>query len=111
MKKRVRYGLSILAPGDDPEKELMRVTSDKPFQAVRVGDEVLPRRWLTGRDAPEQTLAGTLLRVVKVRHEVCVWNDLIGHLTVVFTEDASPVRSARSARPTNPTNPRRPRAV
>ena len=66
----------------------MRVTSDKPFQGVHVGEVVMPRRWLRGRDAPEQTLEGTLLRVVKVRHEVSLWDDLIGHMTVVFTEDA-----------------------
>jgi hypothetical protein len=105
VKKRVRYSLAILAPGDDPEKELMRVSSDKPFRNVHVGDEVLPRRWLWGRDAPEQTLAGMLLRVTKLRHVVGDCDYLIDHVVVVFTEDISPEK------PAPPKKPRRRRAA
>jgi hypothetical protein len=36
------------------ERELLRVTADTPlFRGVQVGDEVLPRSWLSNREARE----------------------------------------------------------
>jgi hypothetical protein len=93
VRKLVRYSLSILAPGDDPEDEMLRVESDKPFRNIHPGDEVLPRRWVAGRDAPEYTLAGVLLRVRHLRHVVAEGDGLIDHLTVVYTEDPQPAEA------------------
>ena len=109
VNKRVRYSLAILEPGDDAEKEneLLRLEADKPFRNIHVGDEVAPRRWVSGRDDREHTMAGMLLRVTKLRHVIAECDGLIDHLTVVFTEDIGPVRSAQPARPTNPRRPGR----
>ena len=94
VKKRVRYSLAILEPGDDTnvENELLRLEADKPFRNIHVGDEVAPRRWLSGRDDREHTLVGMLLRVTKLLLMPSPECDgMIDHLTVIFTEDASPV--------------------
>jgi hypothetical protein len=83
------YSLVILAPGSD-EDELFRMSSDKPFWPVKVGDEILPRRWLSGRDDRGFTLTGMLLRATKVRHVVAQSDYRDDHQVVVFTEDISP---------------------
>jgi hypothetical protein len=88
----VLYSLVILAPGDDGADELFRLSSDRPFWPVRVGDEVLPRRWLSRRDDREFTLAGVLLRVKKVRHVVVQSDYRDDHMLTVFTEDISPTK-------------------
>src|SRR5215467_2328921 len=88
----VKYSLVILAPGDDASDELFRLSSDKPFWPVKVGDEVLPRRWLSGRDDSGFTLAGMLLRVTKVRHVVAQSDHRNDHQVVVFTENSSPTK-------------------
>jgi hypothetical protein len=93
-RRPVLYSLVILAPGSD-EDELFRVSSDRPFWPVRVGDEVLPRRWLGGRDDRDFTLAGVLLRVTKVRHVVALGDDRNDHQVVVFTEDISPDKGTK----------------
>ena len=109
----MRYSLAIMKPGQDGgmENELLRLEADKPFRNIHVGDEVAPRRWLSGRDGREDTLAGMLLRVTKLRHVIAECDGLIDHLTVVFTEDAGPMRSARPTQPTRPTKPRRPQVA
>jgi hypothetical protein len=96
VKKRVRYSLAILAPGPGVgmENELLRLEADKPFRNIHVGDEVAPRRWVSGRDDREHTLAGMLLRATKLRHVIAECDGLIDHLTVVFTEDISPEKPA-----------------
>jgi hypothetical protein len=87
VKKLTRYSLVVMAPGD-PEKELIRLVADKPFRGFRKGDEVAPRRWPTGKDAREDTLAGMVLRIVRVRHVICETDGLIDHLVCLTTEDA-----------------------
>jgi hypothetical protein len=89
--KPVLYSLVILAPGSD-EDELFRMSSDRPFWPVKVGDEVLPRRWVGSRDDRDFTLSGMLLRVTKVRHVVALDNDRNDHMLTVFTEDISPTK-------------------
>jgi hypothetical protein len=96
-RRPVLYSLVILAPGSD-EDELFRMSSDRPFWPVRVGDEVLPRRWLGGRDDREFTLAGMLLRVTKVRHTFCESDDRNDHQLVVFTEEIGPGKGAKEKR-------------
>jgi hypothetical protein len=86
-KKTVRHTRAVQAPGD-PEKELLRVELDRPPRSFRPGDEIAPRRCLPERDSREQTLAGVVPRVVEVRHVLGEAENLIDHLTVVYTEDA-----------------------
>ena len=93
----VLYSLVILAPGSD-EDELFRMSSDKPFWPVKVGDEILPRRWVGSRDDRRFTLAGVLLRVTKVRHTFCESDYRNDHQLVVFTEDISPGKGAKEER-------------
>jgi hypothetical protein len=73
------------------ENELLRVELDRPPRSFRPGDELVPRRWLSGRDSREQTLASIVLRITRVRHVVGESDHLIDHLTVLYTEDAKPV--------------------
>ena len=91
-KKLSRYSMAVMAPGD-PKKELIRFIGDRPFRGFRKGDEVAPRRWLTGKDAREDTLAGLLLREVRVRHVICETDALIDHLICLTTEDAGEPKS------------------
>ncbi|HEX5269599.1 MAG TPA: hypothetical protein VFW33_03880 [Gemmataceae bacterium] len=86
--KPVRYDFVVLAPGDDGTgEELFRLTSDKPFWPVKVGDEVLPRRFDVGDDF---SLSGVLLRVTRVRHVVSESAMRCDHVLNIYTEDASP---------------------
>jgi hypothetical protein len=55
-----RYSLAIMAPRgaagvpEGGETELLRVTADTLlFRGVQVGEEVLPRGWLSNREARE----------------------------------------------------------
>jgi hypothetical protein len=74
---------------------LLRVTADTPlFRGVLVGDEVLPRSWLSSREAREDALPAVPLRVAGVRHVIAEADHLIDHLTVIYTEDLQPARPA-----------------
>ena len=94
-RKAVRYGLSVMAPGSyagPPPRcegqELLRVHSERPFRNIRVGDEIIPRRWLSRLRGADETLSGMFLRVTKVRHVIAEGDHLVDHLTVLYTEDA-----------------------
>jgi hypothetical protein len=96
----VRYSLAIMAPRgaagapEGGERELLRVTADTPlFRGVQVGDEVLPRSWLSSREAREAPLPAVPLRVAGVRHVIAEAGHLIDHLTVIYTEELRPARS------------------
>jgi hypothetical protein len=77
------------------ERELLRVTTDTPlFRGAQVGDEVLPRSWLSIREARETPLPAVPLRVAGVRHVIAEAEYLIDHLTVINAEELRPTGPA-----------------
>jgi hypothetical protein len=64
------------------------------FRGAQVGDELLPRSWLSSREAREALLPAVALRVAGVRHVIAEAEYLIDHLTVIYTEELRPARSA-----------------